>query len=162
MGPSSLCVKSHHIRDQELKDGMRRKTTQGVRGGYTRETEVPTTYKPPGGDRDLVTGLGRQWGRRTDAGHGGRSRHAIQGADMSGGVWRVHRWDLTVLRYHEIMVIYPYPFLVVITQFFSCIIFINDCICILTGSPGSYILMIIYVILKMGVTRILHILSTYW
>ena len=47
-----------------------------------------------------------------------------------------HRWDLTVLRYHEIMVTYPYPFLVVITQFFSCIIFINDCICILTGSPG--------------------------
>ena len=47
----------------------------------------------------------------------------------------VHRWDLPVLHYHEIMVIYPYPFLVVITQLFSCIIFINDCICILTGSP---------------------------
>ena len=36
-----------------------------------------------------------------------------------------HRWDLN-----------PYPFLVVITQLFSCIIFINDCICVLTGSPG--------------------------
>ena len=46
-----------------------------------------------------------------------------------------HRWDLPVLHYHEIMVIYPYPFLVVITQLFSCIIFINDCIYILTGSP---------------------------
>ena len=47
-----------------------------------------------------------------------------------------HRWDLPILCYHEIMIIYPYPFLVVITQFFSYIIFINGCICILTGSPG--------------------------
>ena len=46
-----------------------------------------------------------------------------------------HRWDLPVLHYHEIMVIYFYPFLVVITLLFSWIIFINDCICILTGSP---------------------------
>ena len=30
-----------------------------------------------------------------------------------------HRWDLPVLHYHKIMVIYPYPFLVVITQLFS-------------------------------------------
>ena len=30
-----------------------------------------------------------------------------------------HRWDLPVLRYHEILVIYPYPFLVIITQLFS-------------------------------------------
>ena len=30
-----------------------------------------------------------------------------------------HRWELTVLHYHKIMVIYPYPFLVVIAQFFS-------------------------------------------
>ena len=57
-----------------------------------------------------------------------------------------HRWDLPVLHYHEILVIYPYHFLVVINQLFSCIIFINDCICILTGSPEYYILMIIYVI----------------
>ena len=46
-----------------------------------------------------------------------------------------HRRDLPVLRYHKTMVIYPYPFLVVITLLFSCIIFINDCICILTVSP---------------------------
>ena len=46
-----------------------------------------------------------------------------------------HRWDLPVLRYQKIMVIYPYSFLVAITQLFSNIIFINDCICILTGSP---------------------------
>ena len=37
-----------------------------------------------------------------------------------------HRWDLPVLHYHKIMVIYPYPFLVVIIKLFSCIIFIND------------------------------------
>ena len=47
-----------------------------------------------------------------------------------------HIWYLPVLHYHKIMVIYLYPFLVVITQLFSWIIFINDCICILTGSPG--------------------------
>ena len=35
-----------------------------------------------------------------------------------------HRWDLPVLSYHEIMVIYPYPFLVVIIQLFSWIIFL--------------------------------------
>ena len=47
-----------------------------------------------------------------------------------------HIWELPVIHYHKIMVIYHYPFLVVITQLFSCIIFINGCICILTGSPG--------------------------
>ena len=43
-----------------------------------------------------------------------------------------HRWELPVLHYHKIMVIYPHPFVVVITQLFSWIIFINDYICILT------------------------------
>ena len=47
-----------------------------------------------------------------------------------------HRWELTVLCYHKILVMYPYPFFVVITLLFSNIIFINDCICILTGPPG--------------------------
>ena len=51
----------------------------------------------------------------------------------SQSVW--NRWYLPVLRYHEIMVIYPYHFFVVITLLFSWIIFIHDCICILTGSP---------------------------
>ena len=51
-----------------------------------------------------------------------------------------HRWELPVLRYHKVMVIYPYPFLVVINQFLSWVIFINDRICIFTGSPGSYFL----------------------
>ena len=37
-----------------------------------------------------------------------------------------HRWELPVLHYHEIMVIYPYPFLVKTSQLFSWIISIND------------------------------------
>ena len=53
------------------------------------------------------------------------------------GEWRWgHIWELPVLHYHKIMVIYPYPFSVVITQLFSWIIFTHDCICILPGSPG--------------------------
>ena len=44
-------------------------------------------------------------------------------------------WELLVLHYNKIMVIYPYPFLMVIIQFFYWIIFTNDCICIITGSP---------------------------
>ena len=47
-----------------------------------------------------------------------------------------HIWDLPVFHNHRVMVIYPYPFFVVITQFLACIIFINDCKHILTGSPG--------------------------
>ena len=48
----------------------------------------------------------------------------------------MHRRKLTVIRYQNIMVIFTYPFLVVITQLFSLIIFINDFTYILTGSPG--------------------------
>ena len=59
-----------------------------------------------------------------------------------------HRRKLSVLHYHKIIVIYPYAFLVVINQLFSCIICINDCICILIGSTGYYFLMIVYVIQK--------------
>ena len=69
-----------------------------------------------------------------------------------------HRWELLVMNYHKIMVICPYPFLVVINQLLSWIRFINDCICILTSSSGSYFFMTIYVIQKSGVTIILQIL----
>ena len=55
-----------------------------------------------------------------------------------------HGWELSVIHYHGIIVIYPYPFLVIITQFFSWIIFINDCICVLTGLTGWYFLAHIY------------------
>ena len=47
-----------------------------------------------------------------------------------------NKWLLYVLRYHEIMVIYPYPFFVANNPFLSCTIFINASRCILTGSPG--------------------------
>ena len=61
---------------------------------------------------------------------------------------RSHRWELIVLHYHKILVIYPYPFVVVITRLLSWIIFINYCICILTCSSRSYFLMIVYGIRK--------------
>ena len=61
-----------------------------------------------------------------------------------------HRRKLPVLHYHEIMIIGPYPFLMAITLLFSCIIFINDCISILTVSPGKYLFMIVYVIQEIG------------
>ena len=40
--------------------------------------------------------------------------------------WRTanHIWELPILHYHKIMVIYPYPFLGVISQLFTWIIFI--------------------------------------
>ena len=41
---------------------------------------------------------------------------------------RNHIWELNFLHYHEIMVLYPYPFLVLITLFFSWIVFIHYCI----------------------------------
>ena len=44
----------------------------------------------------------------------------------------------------------PLPFFVVITQLLSWIIFVHDCICILNGSPGSYILMIVYDMQEIG------------
>ena len=54
------------------------------------------------------------------------------------------------------MIIDPYPCLMVITQLLSWIICINGCICILTASPVQYLLMIVYVIQKLGVRRILQ------
>ena len=62
----------------------------------------------------------------------------------------LHIWDLPVLRYHKIMVIYPYPFLVVITQLFSYIIFINNLYMYINWFTRINILMIIYVILNNG------------
>ena len=47
-----------------------------------------------------------------------------------------HGNELPVLHYHKIRVIYPYPFLVVINQLFSWIIFMNGRIYILNGFPG--------------------------
>ena len=47
-----------------------------------------------------------------------------------------HRREWPILDYRKIMVIYPYPFLVVISLLFSWKIFINYCIGILIGSTG--------------------------
>ena len=44
------------------------------------------------------------------------------------GALIAHKWELIFSYYHKVMVIHPYPFLVVITQLFSWIIFNNDCI----------------------------------
>ena len=52
------------------------------------------------------------------------------------------RLELSILHYHKIMVIYPYPLLVVIIQLLSWIIFINDCICILSGSTGFFFMIV--------------------
>ena len=52
-----------------------------------------------------------------------------------GGQWW-YTWGLPVLYDDKIMLIYPYPFLVVINLFFSWVICINGCICILNGFPG--------------------------
>ena len=85
-----------------------------------------------------------------------------EGLDLEG-IWTAaqkHIWDLPILCYHKIMVIYPYPFLVVITLLFSWIIFINDCICILTGSPNKIYSWSYILYTKTGVTRILQILSS--
>ena len=46
---------------------------------------------PSGADMNIGAGLGRQRGRRTDAGNGGRHRHAAQGADASSGAWRIEK-----------------------------------------------------------------------
>ena len=48
------------------------------------------------------------------------------------------------------MGMYPYPFSVVLDHFLLWIIFINDCICILNGSPGFFFSIIVYVIQKIG------------
>ena len=48
----------------------------------------------------------------------------------------MHRWELSVLHYHKVMVSNLYPILVVITLLFSWIKCINNCVCILTVSPG--------------------------
>ena len=54
----------------------------------------------------------------------------------------------------------PLPSFVAITQLFFWIIFINDFMCVLTGSPEKYLYMILYVIQTLGVTKVIQILST--
>ena len=44
---------------------------------------------PPGSDRDLGAGRGRQRGGRSDTVNGVRHRHAAQSTETSDGLWRV-------------------------------------------------------------------------
>ena len=46
-----------------------------------------------------------------------------------------HRWELPVLHYHKILVIYPYPFFGGNYPIVFLHNIINDCIRIITGSP---------------------------
>ena len=55
------------------------------------------------------------------------SKKSVADNNMLPGTWSLkHRWDLPVLRYHEIMVIYPYPFSVVNHMIFCSISSSND------------------------------------
>ena len=72
---------------------------------------------------------------------------SLRGAYPSRGN---HIWELPVIHFHKIRLIYPYHFLLVITLLLSYIIFMNDSICILTYSRGYYLFMIKYVIQKNG------------
>ena len=69
---------------------------------------------------------------------------------FSGRLSLQHIWELPVLHNHKIMVIYPYPFFMVINQLFYWILFICYCICILTGSPVYYLFIFVYVIQEIG------------
>ena len=75
---------------------------------------------------------------------------------------KYHRREFPVIHYHEIMLIYYYPFLVVITQLLSWIIFVNIRICILTGPHGYIFFVIVYVKWKIGGNKNSPILSTLW
>ena len=66
----------------------------------------------------------------------GEENRTARGVGQRGQDRKEQRRELPVLRYHKIFLIYLYPFLVVIILLISCIIFINDCICILTGLTG--------------------------
>ena len=65
----------------------------------------------------------------------------------------LYGWELPVLHYHKETVSYPYPYLVVITQLFSWIIFINDCIFIFTGSLGWFFSWSYMLYRKLGVKK---------
>ena len=87
--PSPLRAKKHTIRYKAPGDDRKWISTQGRIGGDTRDMEGPMTGDPPGANSDLGAGQGRKGGGRTDAELDNRSRHTAQGAETSGGGWRV-------------------------------------------------------------------------
>ena len=76
---------------------------------------------------------------RTTGGSSRSGKYMVDNSTQGTGVVVRHRWELTILCYHKIMTIYPYPFLVLITQLFSFIIIFIDCICILIFPPVYYL-----------------------
>ena len=54
-----------------------------------------------------------------------------------------HRWELPIIYYHKIMVIYLYTFLVAVTLLFPWIIFINDLHMYIDWFTWIYILIIV-------------------
>ena len=66
------------------------------------------------------------------------TRTTYEGSRVSRNRWNTsHTWmGITCSPLSQNNGNLPLPFLVVITQFFSWMVFINNCICILTGLPG--------------------------
>ena len=74
-------------RNQAPEDAGRWRNTQGGRGRDTRKNEPPTMGETLRGQQGPGCGLRVAKGGRTDAGNGGRRRHAEKGAETSGGGW---------------------------------------------------------------------------
>ena len=64
----------------ELREGK-----AGAQGGSTD----PQQANPPGDERYLGEGRGRQRWRYTVTGNYARLRHAVRGLGTSGGVWKI-------------------------------------------------------------------------
>ena len=95
--PWLLDLAQNSTRQETKKRKMR------VLGGAIREDEAgaqgrrrdPRWANPPGADRDLGSGRGRQRGERTVTVNGGRCRHAAQRQVAEAGGWQVramYRW----------------------------------------------------------------------
>ena len=94
-------------------DGNWCSTWGGMRN--TKDTEGSAAVEPPGVDRDLVAIRGRKRGGQTDAGYGGKRRHAERDTEQDAehsteaGRWQVRetsrwmaffrerRWGLSVI-----------------------------------------------------------------
>ena len=122
------CGNCHQIRDLQHLKQEKRQTQVRTEGNVTGQCGPSGLPRYQGHRRGVHTHVSR-----VPCPH---SQRAEQVPGRGGIPSSTHRWELPVIHYHKIMVIYHYPFVVVIIQFFSWIILINDCICILTGSPG--------------------------
>ena len=96
--PLSVSRKDTQKRYQGPDNANIRGITQGGRGRDTEARRDLRRTNPPGDDRDMGTGRGRQWGERTSTGNGGRRRHAEQGAGTSNIGWRMAGTGSTQVR----------------------------------------------------------------